>query len=203
MPKFYISSPGLSLCPPPDRPEFVFIGRSNVGKSSLINMLLRRKLALTSGTPGKTKLINYFDIPDGSYWVDLPGFGYAKTSKTNRVAFAEMITEYLTGRENIVCIFVLIDIRHSPQKIDVEFMEFLGENELPFCMVFTKADKLSKTAADTAAAAYKNTLLETWLGLPDAIVTSAEKQTGRDELLAYTAELVQLWKKKPVVGKPL
>lgn len=185
---FIKSAPKLDIAPAPDRPEFAFIGRSNVGKSSLLNMLLSKKLAQTSSTPGKTQLLNYFALRH-TYWVDLPGYGYAKTSKTLREGFAELITSYMEGRKNLLCVLVLLDIRHDPQKIDVEFMEYLMEKEVPFAMVFTKADKLAPTKVNAAVAAYQNKMLETWLGLPPAFATSAEKGLGRADVLAYLNEL--------------
>ncbi len=187
-PIFIKSAPKLALAPAADRPEFAFIGRSNVGKSSLLNMLLGKRLAQTSSTPGKTQLLNYFALRH-TYWVDLPGYGYARTGKEARVGFARLITDYMEGRPNLVCVLVLLDIRHEPQKIDVEFMEYLMEAKVPFAMVFTKADKLAPSKVAAAVAAYQNKMLETWLGLPPAFATSAEKGLGKDDVLAYLNEL--------------
>jgi GTP-binding protein len=187
-PIFIKSAPKLEIAPQADRPEFAFIGRSNVGKSSLLNMLLQKKLAQTSATPGKTQLLNYFALRH-TYWVDLPGYGYARAGKAQREGFAEMITEYMEGRKSLLCVLVLLDLRLEPQKIDVEFMEYLMEKEVPFAMVFTKADKLAPTKVAPAVAAYQNKMLESWLGLPPAFATSAEKGTGRQEVLDYLNEL--------------
>jgi len=185
---FIKSAPKLEIAPEPDRPEFAFIGRSNVGKSSLMNSLLSKKLAQTSGTPGKTQLLNYFALRH-TYWVDLPGYGYAKAGKSLRESFAELITSYMEGRKAVVCVLVLLDIRHEPQRIDVEFMEYLMEKQVPFAMVFTKADKLAPTKVNAVVAAYQNEMLKTWLGLPAVFATSAEKNTGKKELLAFLEEL--------------
>ena len=167
--------------------EVAFAGKSNVGKSSLINMLCRNgKLAKTSQTPGKTLLINYFSINDGEwYLVDLPGYGYAARGKEQRNQLKNLIDSYILERHQLTSLFVLVDIRHSPQKIDLEFMNWLGENGVPFAIVFTKADKLSATAASRNVEEYKKILLESWEELPPVFVTSSEKATGRDELLDY------------------
>lgn len=186
-PKFEISSPNVRKCPDTKVPEYAFIGRSNVGKSSLINMLTRRKgLAKTSQTPGKTLLINYFNINNGEwYLVDLPGYGYAARGKAQREELQRLIDGYILDRKQLTCLFVLIDVRHDPQKIDVEFMDWLGEHEVPFVIVFTKADKLSNTAVQRNVDAYMNELKLTWSELPPVFVTSSEKPRGRDEILDY------------------
>lgn len=184
--EFFISSAKLSQCPKDTKMEFAFIGRSNVGKSSLINMLTERKnLAKTSATPGKTLLINHFIINDEWYIVDLPGYGFAKRSKKIQEEIERMISSYILHREQCVNVFLLIDIRHDPQKIDREFMEWLGENGIPFSIVFTKADKLTATKATSNAKKYMNTLLDAWEELPPYFVTSSEKRQGRAELLDY------------------
>ena len=192
---FLMSNSTYQQCPKPDKPEYAFIGRSNVGKSSLINSIVRKKnLAKTSQTPGKTQLINHFFINEDWYLVDLPGYGYAKVSKVEREKFEKMINEYLTLRTNLVCTFVLIDVRHEPQKVDVEFMQKLGENGLPFCIVFTKADKLSNTAVNRNLAVYEQIMLETWEEMPQYFVTSSVTGTGREEILDYIDELNQSFK---------
>ena len=191
--KFVTSNTDVSKCPEPDRHEYAFIGRSNVGKSSLINMLTNHsKLAKTSASPGKTQLINHFLIDDKWYLVDLPGYGYARTSKTQRSQFSAMIKNYILKRENMVCLFVLIDSRHEPLKIDLEFMEWLGENGVPFVMVFTKADKLSTTERMNCIAKYHEGMKDTWESMPITFMTSAETKLGRVELLSYIDELNQL-----------
>ncbi|MCF0201879.1 MAG: YihA family ribosome biogenesis GTP-binding protein [Bacteroidaceae bacterium] len=190
--EFTLSSPRESLCPKDNKPEFAFIGRSNVGKSSLINMLTNRKgLAKTSATPGKTLLINHFIINKQWYLVDLPGYGFAKRSKSVLQKLEQMISGYILQREQLVNLFVLVDIRLEPQKIDLEFIEWLGQSGVPFSIVFTKADKLSNSKVNTNVEAYKKTLLETWEELPPIFVTSAEKKTGRDELLGYIEEILK------------
>ena len=182
---FVQSNTDYLKCPSPDRSEYAFIGRSNVGKSSLINSVLQQKdLAKTSQTPGKTKLINHFLVNKNWYLVDLPGYGFAKVSKTERVKFESMIFEYLNNRENLVCTFVLIDVRHSPQKIDMEFIETLGEMNIPFIMVFTKADKLSKAQLDSNLKIYLDNMLESWEELPEYFVTSAAQNLGREAILS-------------------
>ena len=172
---------------PKDRiPEYAFIGRSNVGKSSLINMLMeRKKLAKTSGTPGKTQLINHFKINDEWFLVDLPGYGYAKVSKKKRTIFQYFIENYFNEREQLVCTFVLIDSRHDPQKIDLDFMEFLGKNQIPFCIVFTKADKLPSSKLNKQITSYKKKLLNHWETLPTSFLTSSSSGLGRDEFLKF------------------
>lgn len=188
--KFVMSNSDVNKCPLPDRHEYAFIGRSNVGKSSLINMLAaNKKLAKTASRPGKTQLINHFLINDSWYLVDLPGYGYAEVPEKIRKQFMDMIRSYILKRENLVCLFVLIDSRHKPQKIDLEFMEWLGENEVPFAMVFTKSDKLSTLRCRTNIEEYQKTMLETWETLPPFFVTSSEKFVGREELLDYIEEL--------------
>ena len=184
--EFVKSSTELKECPAPTKNEFAFIGRSNVGKSSLINMLMQRKdLAKTSGRPGKTQLINHFEVNEDWYLVDLPGYGYAKTSKKNRAIFQEMITNYIKKRDNLINTFVLIDCRHDPQKIDLEFMEWCGMEGIPFSIVFTKIDKLGSSALMKQVAQYKKKLLLQWEALPPVFMTSAEGRTGREELLLY------------------
>ena len=191
--KFQISNSQVEKCPDTDLHEYAFIGRSNVGKSSLINMLTgRRKLAMTSSTPGKTTLINHFIINDSWYIVDLPGYGYAQRSKTEREKLKHIIDGYILGRPQMTSLFVLVDSRHEPQKIDLEFMEWLGENGVPFAIVFTKIDKLSRTAAEKNIEDYKRRLLEHWEELPPIFITSSETGLGREELLDYIEELNQL-----------
>ena len=183
---FLISNTDVAKCPGNDLPECAFIGRSNVGKSSLINMLTNHsKLAKTSGTPGKTQLINHFIINDAWYLVDLPGYGYAKVSKKLRAGFSQIISRYLKKREQLLCLFVLIDCRLEPQKADLEFMEYLGTNSIPFVMTFTKTDKLKPAELEENIDAYKKTLLETWEELPEIFITSATLKTGRKEVLNF------------------
>lgn len=174
---------------PKDRiPEYAFIGRSNVGKSSLINMLMGRKdLAKTSGKPGKTQLINHFKINDNWFLVDLPGYGYAKISKKKRTIFQYFIENYFKERQQLVCTFILIDSRHDPQKIDLEFMQFLGENQIPFCIVFTKADKLGSSKLNKQIISYKKKLLTSWETLPTSFITSSSTGLGKDEFLEFIA----------------
>lgn len=192
-PKFEISSPDVSKCPDVQVPEYAFIGRSNVGKSSLINMLVRRKgLAKTSQTPGKTLLINHFSINDGEwYLVDLPGYGYAQRGKTQREQLQKLIEGYVLDRHQLTNLFVLIDVRHNPQKIDMEFMDWLGEHGVPFSIIFTKADKLSNAAVERNVEAYKNELKLSWEELPKIFITSSEKPRGRDEVLDYIDSINQ------------
>jgi len=193
-PRFLKSSQKLSELPPDDKPEYAFVGRSNVGKSSLINRLCNRKqLAKTSGTPGKTQLINHFLIDDTWYIVDLPGYGYAQVSKKERRVFQSMITEFVVERESLMCVMVLIDSRIKPQKIDLEFIEFLGVNEVPFVIVFTKTDKPKKTELAANIELFKNTMLETWEELPPMFQTSAVKGTGKEKLLGYIDEVNKLF----------
>jgi GTP-binding protein len=185
--EFIISNSDVSKCPLERLPEYAFIGRSNVGKSSLINMLTNHKnLAKTSGKPGKTQLINHFKINLNWFLVDLPGYGYARVSKKTKEVFQEFITDYFEKREQLVCAFVLIDIRLEAQKIDLEFIEYLGETEVPFCIIFTKADKISKTKIDSHVAAYRKALLaNNWEEMPQYFVTSATEATGRDKVLDF------------------
>lgn len=183
---FVISNTDIRKCPNDGKPEYAFIGRSNVGKSSLINMLTNNnKLAMTSATPGKTLLINHFVVNDEWYLVDLPGYGFAKRSKSQNEQLQYIISNYILGREAMTLLFVLIDCRHEPQKIDLEFFEWLGENGVPFSIIFTKADKLTKTALSANVAAYKKRLLEDWEELPPVFITSSETALGRDEVLQY------------------
>lgn len=184
--EFVMSNSNVTKAPKDNIPEYAFIGRSNVGKSSLINMLMQRKdLAKTSGKPGKTQLINHFKINDSWFLVDLPGYGYAKVSKKKRQIFQYFIENYFKEREQLVCIFVLIDSRHDPQKIDLDFMRFLGENQIPFCIVFTKADKLGSSKLNKQITSYKKKLMQFWEPLPTSFITSAETGFGRDEFLNF------------------
>lgn len=184
--EFVKSSTQESDCPEPSMPEYAFIGRSNVGKSSLINMLTnRKKLAKTSSTPGKTQLINHFIIDDSWYLVDLPGYGWARTSKTNKADWKRMINTYLKVRPNLSNVFVLIDLRHEPQKIDLEFIQWLGEEGISFCIVFTKSDKLGKTQIQSNFASYKKTLNQSWEELPPTFITSSENKVGKEEILEF------------------
>jgi len=186
---FVMSNSSVKKCPAPDMPEFAFIGRSNVGKSSLINMITGySKLAKTSGRPGKTQLINHFIINDNWYLVDLPGYGYAKVSKNQKNKFQAYISDYIINRENLYCLFVLIDCRHEPQKIDIEFIEWLGEKQIPFALIFTKADKLGKNQLNSNIAHYKKQLLKTWTELPPILVSSSESGLGKDEILGFIAD---------------
>lgn len=190
---FVKSSANNEGCPTDGKLEFAFIGRSNVGKSSLINMILGRKdLAKTSGTPGKTQLINHFLINEKWYVVDLPGFGYAKVSKGLRKGFQELISDYLAKRQEMMVVFLLIDSRHDAQKIDLEFMQWLGENGVPFVIAFTKIDKMSSTELNKNITRYKKRLLQDWETLPPVFLTSAEAKVGREEMLAYIQSLLEL-----------
>jgi GTP-binding protein len=208
---YIISSPDYTQCPKPDRPEYAFIGRSNVGKSSLINMLCnKQQLAKTSGTPGKTQLINHFGIesmPVGSnastksglsqwYIVDLPGFGFAKVSISQRKKWEKMIQDYLRKRENLVNVFILIDSRHEPQKIDLEFVNLLGKWEVPFCIVFTKSDKENQRTVSMHVKAFLSKMRESWQFLPQHFVTSATKRTGRDKILELIDRMNKEYKEK-------
>lgn len=187
--RFLMSNSSVQKCPAPDMPEFAFIGRSNVGKSSLINMLTNhKKLAKTSGRPGKTQLINHFVINDNWYLVDLPGYGYAKVSKNQRNKFQAYISDYIINRENLYCLFVLVDCRHEPQKIDMEFIEWLGEKQIPFALIFTKSDKLGKNQLHSNVAAYKKQLRKTWEELPPIFMSSAETGFGKEEILNFIAQ---------------
>jgi GTP-binding protein len=190
--EFTLSAPVVGMCPKDTKPEYAFIGRSNVGKSSLINMLTNnKKLAKTSSTPGKTLLINHFIINREWYLVDLPGYGFAKRSKSEVQRLDQMIRGYILQREQLVNVFVLVDIRLEPQKIDLEFMQWLGESGIPFSILFTKADKLTKAKARASVEAYEKKLLETWEEMPSYFVTSAENKEGREEVLDYIAQINQ------------
>ena len=185
-----ISNTDVNKCPEGDRPEYAFIGRSNVGKSSLINMLTNRKgLAMTSQMPGKTVLINHFLINDEWFLVDLPGYGYAQCGAEGRERIRRIIEGYIMGRAQLTSLFVLIDCRHEPQKIDLEFMEWLGENGVPFAIIFTKIDKISKGRLNENVNRYKERLLETWEELPPIFYTSSEKKEGKEELLDYIEQV--------------
>lgn len=189
--EFVISNSEVSKCPNEPLPEYAFIGRSNVGKSSLINMLTdRKKLAKTSARPGKTQLINHFKINSNWYLVDLPGYGYAKVSKKTKAVFQQFITDYFEKREQLVCAFVLIDIRLEAQKIDLEFITYLGETEVPFCIVFTKADKIGKTKVASHIADYKKKLLaNNWSEMPTYFTTSSTEGLGRESVLEFIEEI--------------
>ena len=183
---FVISSPDLQRCPKPTGPEYAFIGRSNVGKSSLINMLVgRKKLAKISGTPGKTQLINHFIINNEWFLVDLPGYGFAKVSKTTREKWNKVIRRFLSGRQSLVCTFILVDIRVEPQKSDLGLMEWMGEAGLPFVIAFTKMEKLSKVQAEQHLVKYKEKLEESWDELPQMFHTSAKSSRGKDDILGF------------------
>ena len=188
---FVISNTDVSKCPSEQLPEYAFIGRSNVGKSSLINMLMDRKhLAKTSGRPGKTQLINHFKINENWFLVDLPGYGYARVSKKDKSTFQKYITNYFDQRVQLLCSFVLVDIRHEPQKIDMEFMEWMGQNGIPFCIIFTKADKLKPNVIKRNVDAYLQEMTKgIWEEAPQHFVTSSSKFVGRDELLNFIAEI--------------
>lgn len=207
--EYVISSPDFTQCPKPDRAEYAFIGRSNVGKSSVINMLVdNHKLAKTSASPGKTQLINHFDIvtvPDkagkndpGTRWylVDLPGYGYAKVSQNSRRRWEQMIENYLRKRENLVNVFVLVDSRHGPQKIDLDFLNQLGKWEIPFCLIFTKADKETQKEVSKNVKDFMNAMRKTWQFLPQHFVTSAVKKLGREKVLKFIEECNEGWEKK-------
>lgn len=188
--EFVVSNQDVAKCPKNHIPEYAFIGRSNVGKSSLINMLTSRKsLAKTSGRPGKTQLINHFIINSNWYLVDLPGYGYARVSKSSKKTFQKFITEYFAQRTQLVSAFVLVDIRHKPQPIDLNFMEWLGEHSVPFSIIFTKADKLKPKAIENHVEDYKNVMLETWEDMPQYFITSSSKDIGKDELLEYIGSI--------------
>ena len=190
--KFIISSPRADMCPKTTEPEYAFIGRSNVGKSSLINMLTNHaKLAMTSSTPGKTMLVNHFLINDEWYLVDLPGYGFAKRGKREMEKLQNLISYYILERQQLTCLFLLIDIRHKPQKKDIDFMEFLGENGVPFAIVFTKADKLPKSKIQNQVNSYLNEIKSSWEELPPYFVTSATTTLGRDDILNYIEQINQ------------
>lgn len=190
--EFSISAPTVTMCPKDTKPEFAFIGRSNVGKSSLINMLCNHKgLAKTSATPGKTLLINHFIINKEWYLVDLPGYGYAKRSKSEVAKLDQMIRGYILQREQLVNVFVLVDIRHEQLKIDRDFIDWLGMSGIPFSIVFTKADKLSVGKAKSNAEAWMNKLLDTWETLPPYFITSASKKNGKDDVLGYIGDVLK------------
>lgn len=191
---FILSSTVIEKCPPPTLPEYAFIGRSNVGKSSLINMLTNHKnLAKTSAKPGKTQLINHFLINNEWYLTDLPGFGFAKVSKEKKAKWDSMINRYLVKRENLMCVFLLIDSRLELQKVDRNLMEFLGENQVPFVIIFTKIDKLSKLKIESNIAAIKKEMLKDWEALPDMFLSSSEKQLGKEEILNFIEETNKLF----------
>lgn len=184
--EFVSSVVDVGKCPAPNKPEFAFIGRSNVGKSSLLNMLTNRKsLAKTSNTPGKTQTINHFIINDSWYLVDLPGYGFARVSKEKREGFGKIIENYVLKRENLHCLFVLVDARLEPQKVDLDFIQWSGENEIPLALIFTKADKLTRNQLNRSVAMYKSTLSRTWEELPPMLVTSSVEKTGRDDVLLF------------------
>lgn len=188
--EFVMSNSEVEKCPKDNLPEYAFIGRSNVGKSSLINMLLGRKnLAKTSGRPGKTQLINHFLINKNWFLVDLPGYGYAKVSKSSKKVFQKLITKYFENRTQLILSFVLVDCRHDPQSIDLEFMEWLGSKGIPFHIIFTKADKLKPRALSKRIAAYTEKMLEVWEEMPPYFITSSSDYTGKDELLEYIDNL--------------
>lgn len=193
--KYEISSAKVSQCPDTDVPEYAFIGRSNVGKSSLINMLTSNgSLAKTSQKPGKTLLINHFKVNSGQWYiVDLPGYGYAARGKEQREAFKRMIEGYALERSQMACLFVLIDVRHDPQKIDLEFIDFCGQNGIPIAIVFTKADKVSRAVADHSMSLFKKELMQRWEELPPIFLTSSEKKHGRDEILDFIERTNAIW----------
>lgn len=200
--EFVVSNSEVAKCPKDNLPEYAFIGRSNVGKSSLINMLTDRKsLAKTSGRPGKTQLINHFIINGSWYLVDLPGYGYARVSKSSKKKFQKFITDYFERRTQLVSAFVLVDIRHKPQPIDLEFMQYLGESQIPFGIIFTKADKLKPKAIERHVEAYCDELLKTWEELPPYFVTSSSKGIGQEDVLEFIGETnleIEELKSKPL-----
>ena len=188
--EFVISNSDVAKCPKDNLPEYAFIGRSNVGKSSLINMLTDRKsLAKTSGRPGKTQLINHFLINKKWFLVDLPGYGYARVSKSAKKVFQKFITAYFSKREQLITAFVLVDCRHEPQKIDLEFMQWLGENQIPFSIIFTKGDKLSENKLSKQIESYTKEMLEYWEEMPNYFITSSSSGMGKEEVLAYITAL--------------
>ena len=193
---FVVSNQKVSKCPNSSLPEYAFIGRSNVGKSSLINMLTNQKrLAKTSGKPGKTQLINHFIINNQWYLVDLPGYGYARVSKNEKKTFQKYITQYFKERKQLVCAFVLIDVRHKPQKIDLKFMQWLSENEIAFSIIFTKSDKQKLNVVEENIIKYKKVMKETWEEMPDYFITSSTKYIGKDILLNYIEKINSLTQK--------
>ena len=195
--KFIMSNTDYTKCPEPNMPEYAFIGRSNVGKSSLINALTNHKsLAKTSGKPGKTQLINHFKINNDWYLVDLPGYGYARVSKTVRAEFQSFLRDYLDKRENLLCTFVLLDSRLEPQKVDMEFMEWMGENGIPFVMVFTKTDKLNQTKFSKNMKHYEKVMLEIWEELPPRFYTSSVNKSGTEEILEFVEQTNEVYNKK-------
>jgi GTP-binding protein len=188
---FKLSAPDLKHCPKSELPEFAFIGRSNVGKSSLINMLTNKKgLAKTSSTPGKTKLINFFVIDDAWHLVDLPGYGYAKVAKTDRREFNKSVIDYLQKRDNLTCVFTLIDCRHEPQPMDVEFINWLGKSGIPFVLVFTKTDKIPPSELNRNIGVFMERLKESWEELPKHFTTSTSTKAGKEELLHFIEKIV-------------
>ncbi len=190
--QFIVSNSDVAKCPPPDRPEYAFIGRSNVGKSSLINMLTnKRSLAKTSGRPGKTQLINHFLINKEWYLVDLPGYGYAKVPKAERLKWEKFLKRYILKRENLYCLFVLIDSRHEAQKVDLDFMEWLGISGIPFSIIFTKTDKLKPEELEANLKAYEEKMFETWETMPGYFASSAETGFGKEEILRFIEEVNQ------------
>lgn len=192
--EFIISNTDINKCPSSDKPEYAFIGRSNVGKSSLINMLTERKsLAKVSGKPGKTQLINHYLINKLWFLVDLPGYGYAGVSKTKRYEFAQFVKKYLLNRENLMCLFVLLDSRLKPQTIDLEFMQWLGKKNIPFVICFTKQDKLSKKESLNNLKLYKKELLESWEELPQIFLSSATKKNGKEDILNFISNTNKLF----------
>lgn len=196
---FIKSSQRWQDCPEPVLPEYAFIGRSNVGKSSLINAMMNRKdLAKTSQTPGKTQLINHFLVNEEWYLTDLPGYGYAKVSKSLRKDFEKLITNYILERKNLVNLFILVDSRHEPQKIDLEFMEWCGESQIPFSIVYTKADKLKPNAVLKKVEQYREKLLQFWEELPNDFLTSAESKAGTDDILNYISEMNMMIKESNI-----
>lgn len=189
--EFKLSAPDLKHCPKSELPEFAFIGRSNVGKSSLINMLVNRKgLAKTSSTPGKTKLINFFVIDSAWHLVDLPGYGYAKVTKTDRKEFNKAVIDYLSKRDNLTCVFTLIDCRREPQPMDIDFINWLGTNGIPFVLVFTKTDKVTKTELSKNISLFMDTLKEWWDELPQYFTTSTSSKAGKEDILNYIEKVV-------------
>lgn len=200
--RFVISNKDYKKSPAPVIPEYAFIGRSNVGKSSLINMITGVKhLAKTSSTPGKTQLINHFLINDAWFLVDLPGYGYARTNKTLKAGFSEMIQQYISHRPNLMNLFLLLDIRHEPQKTDLDFIRWIGRNQVPFILLFTKADKLNKSQVSANRKRYESVLLEEWENLPPIIVTSSETKAGKNEILLFIEQANKLFSPPPKIAQ--